>query len=418
MNVLINEVSMDVSGYEIREIDGEKLWIKPPRTYRDTETLFNTTGKICKGCGKFITWEDYKGQNSTADRKSVRCRECENKQKNSSRKKLKYKRDVIKEQQTVCTTIGLKQMDVRDYSKVQMFGEELWKIPKPKVNSTDTYFNTKGKVCKDCGAFIEWIGYTKAANCLGGYRVKCKLCINKGSKEWREDNKDHSLKYAKEWKSANSDRVKSTTKKYYDDNRDDILKTGKNWRDNNVDHLIEYRASPANYNPSYLPIGYDAISDDEGKLLVKCYKCGKYTQVSINALASLMCVQNGITDVGMSNLYCGDECKQSCAVYKTNIVDKAVKSHLNNQPFTMAPQTHNRPPVAQSFIRMVLDRDNHQCTMCGSTENLHVHHEIGATRCPIFAEDLDNCHTRCDKCHREIHKREGCTYHDYRLDAE
>ena len=60
----------------------------------------------------------------------------------------------------------------------------------------------------------------------------------------------------------------------------------------------------------------------------------------------------------------------------------------------------------QKFYRFMrglsLERDLHECTECGTTNNLHVHHIM--ERRHGGTDDIDNLITLCAKCHAEKHK--------------
>ena len=49
--------------------------------------------------------------------------------------------------------------------------------------------------------------------------------------------------------------------------------------------------------------------------------------------------------------------------------------------------------------KQVLIRDGHQCTRCGSTKSLTVHHIIPVRTDPSLALEMDNCITLCRSCH-------------------
>ena len=61
--------------------------------------------------------------------------------------------------------------------------------------------------------------------------------------------------------------------------------------------------------------------------------------------------------------------------------------------------------------------DNYTCQKCGKHQGelkvgLHCHHIEGIRWEPLESADLDKCITVCKNCHLEIHKKEGCGYHD------
>lgn len=67
-----------------------------------------------------------------------------------------------------------------------------------------------------------------------------------------------------------------------------------------------------------------------------------------------------------------------------------------------------RPIIPEDIRSEVLERDNHQCTECTSTENLHLHHIIYASK---GGEDIvENLITLCIRCHMEKHQGEAAYY--------
>lgn len=61
----------------------------------------------------------------------------------------------------------------------------------------------------------------------------------------------------------------------------------------------------------------------------------------------------------------------------------------------------------------VKDRDNHACQVCGSTNDLHVHHMSGYNLIPN--EPISCLITLCNVCHKDQHNKIGYpkTYSDY-----
>lgn len=62
--------------------------------------------------------------------------------------------------------------------------------------------------------------------------------------------------------------------------------------------------------------------------------------------------------------------------------------------------------------QMVFERDNWICWKCGTTESLHCHHKEGIRWEPLQSADMDMCITLCKKCHKEVHKKDGCGYNE------
>ena len=51
------------------------------------------------------------------------------------------------------------------------------------------------------------------------------------------------------------------------------------------------------------------------------------------------------------------------------------------------------------------ERDENQCTLCGSVERLHVHHILPYKDYPDRRWDINNGQTVCALCHEKIHQR-------------
>lgn len=59
--------------------------------------------------------------------------------------------------------------------------------------------------------------------------------------------------------------------------------------------------------------------------------------------------------------------------------------------------------VARATRRLVLERDDYRCVLCGATEHLEVHHIV--TRAEGGSNDPDNLVTLCMACHSDTHER-------------
>ena len=55
----------------------------------------------------------------------------------------------------------------------------------------------------------------------------------------------------------------------------------------------------------------------------------------------------------------------------------------------------------------VLAKYEYQCTQCGSTENLCVHHIIRKKPADADYNEKDNLTVLCRSCHMKLHRREG-----------
>ena len=57
------------------------------------------------------------------------------------------------------------------------------------------------------------------------------------------------------------------------------------------------------------------------------------------------------------------------------------------------------------FRKKVLERDNYTCQLCGSKNNLEVHHIKPYAKYPRLRVSVNNGITYCNQCHKAIHRR-------------
>jgi len=136
-------------------------------------------------------------------------------------------------------------------------------------------------------------------------------------------------------------------------------------------------------------------------LEVKCVYCNKWYIPTFNSIwAKIKCIKG--KQLGESNLYCSDECKQACPTYRQVKYPKGFKKNTSRE-------------VQPALRKLVLKRDNYTCQKCYSKENgLHCHHYEGIEINPIESVDIDTCITLCKKCHNEIHKNDKCGMKQYK----
>lgn len=81
-----------------------------------------------------------------------------------------------------------------------------------------------------------------------------------------------------------------------------------------------------------------------------------------------------------------------------NKLDKANKSYWNYED--------RRSNKYKKWKASVLERDKNKCKICGSKENLVVHHIKHFADNINERYNIDNGITLCKNCHKEVHKNE------------
>jgi hypothetical protein len=190
---------------------------------------------------------------------------------------------------------------------------------------------------------------------------------------------------------------------------------GKNnpcWRGGTVKrHLATFET----YMPQLSPYGIKCRRsiNDANVLEVKCHhsECSKWFRPSLNQTVRRIQTLKGNENYrGEQNLYCSDKCKKNCSSYGIKTEDLIKRDMI--KAGLIVP---NGIEVQSELSNMVLERDNWTCQKCGTRgDYLQCHHFEGIEINPIESADVDNCITLCKKCHKEVHKQDGCKYYDMR----
>jgi len=154
----------------------------------------------------------------------------------------------------------------------------------------------------------------------------------------------------------------------------------------------------------------DTRQDPENKDLgqCRCAYCGRWVSPTYGAAKARVASFNA-WGFGENRIYCeGDQCREACPTYKQQMYPKGFKQNSSRE-------------VDPAIRIMCLERDNWTCQRCGADDpdtTLHVHHILSYKRNIMLANDIENVITLCRDCHNEIHKTEGCQYHELRCGAE
>lgn len=208
----------------------------------------------------------------------------------------------------------------------------------------------------------------------------------------------------KRWREKNKDILKERRKMLYEVNKETEREKRRQWREankgRNRDIQKKWHTAPAKYSTykDKLTVLESPVEDKNGNLLVRCTKCKRYF------IPKNQDVQHRVKALNMSTgkenrLYCSDECKNSCEVFR-KIKDPAERA-----------ANFERDPT---WSKNVKERANYTCERCGSKEKLEAHHEIAVKVDSTKANDLDNGICLCHECHVKAHSESGCTLSDLR----
>jgi hypothetical protein len=128
---------------------------------------------------------------------------------------------------------------------------------------------------------------------------------------------------------------------------------------------------------------------------VRCAYCGKWFQPTYCQVGCRI----GAMDWDGCKFYCSDTCKKECPTFKRSKYPLGFKIDSSRE-------------VQPELRKLVFERDDWVCQICGSTKFLHCHHIEGIHHNPIESADLDICVTLCKLCHRKVHSETGCKTSD------
>ena len=256
--------------------------------------------------------------------------------------------------------------------------------------------------CKEKFEISEFMG------ARGKETKSCKKCREKDkvrNRLWNENNPDKRRLRSNAWYAKN--RKRAPVKKYNTlsvDTTNFYVKEAtpsggilyyyffikKPWFDV-FGSQLSVDDNPKRYGDSGITEGIFYSNDI---LTVRCFKCGKQFVPEYTAVRARIQALKG-QKAGECHLYCSQECKDSCSVYKVNY-DPAEKDYSTS--------TLRNP----EWSRLVKERDNFTCQKCGSTEDVQAHHVEPVALHPELSDDPDNGLTLCKRCHREVHNQDGC----------
>ncbi len=106
---------------------------------------------------------------------------------------------------------------------------------------------------------------------------------------------------------------------------------------------------------------------------------------------------------GSNDFYCSEKCKQNCSTYGQISYPKGFKNYNNSRP------------LQSQWAKLVKERDNHICQICGKNEEIMIAHHIDpVSKNPIESADIDNGITLCKTCDKKVHQLPGCKTHELR----
>jgi hypothetical protein len=93
------------------------------------------------------------------------------------------------------------------------------------------------KKCSKCGIIKEVCEFHKCSKTKNGFRSKCKLCVNKYSRNYSKNNRKIRNEIQKKWRDENQEKIKNYRKKYYDENPNKYIEISAEYRKKNPEKI-------------------------------------------------------------------------------------------------------------------------------------------------------------------------------------
>jgi 5-methylcytosine-specific restriction endonuclease McrA len=372
--------------------------------------------KVCYKCKIEKDVTEFYRNKSKKDGLSSSCKQCD-----LNLKKDYYKR---KRQQKLAKALGYRK---EKRAELNERAKQYYQENKDKIKLKRKIFREKNR---------ELIGQGRKENYKENkeeiikkqkqYYRKYKDAINMRRKIYREENKEIIQIQRREKYKRNKKQIKAKAREYYRNNIGKIKIRQKKYRKKYAEQLkqynieyrnkhkaqirekqIKWRQAKALYGTyaKQLTIDESPMIDENGFMLVKCTYCGRYFYPSnLEAQNRILAIEG--KSEGEQRLYCSDNCKLACPVFKQQVWPKDQKPATSRE-------------VQPELRQMRLACDEYSCQMCGKTiddAQLHCHHIEGTVNNPIESADLDNTITLCKKCHKWAHTQEGCRYFELRCE--
>ena len=141
----------------------------------------------------------------------------------------------------------------------------------------------------------------------------------------------------------------------------------------------------------------DLMPNSRVRVDVKCDNCGKEYSLKYGRYNYQINLHGG-------KLYCADCCNTVCFSGENN---NLWNPNLSEEDRKTRNEGFRHIDGYKDFIKQILYLYNYTCFLCGSKENLEVHHLDGYEWCKEKRTDISNGICLCDKCHKAFHSKYG-----------
>jgi len=292
-----------------------------------------------------------------------------------------------------------------------------------KLQSEPDYVPIIEKKCYTCGKIKNISEFHKNKYNYDGLQAQCNVCraeayhiSDKTSKReydanrYQNDKENRSVLRKKHY-SDNKENYVLYNKQYYENNKESCNIRSRQYVLDNKEKLSEsgkwYRKSNAKYELFVDRLTVDELPRlhrDGVSLEVKCRYCSNYFIPTNRDVTNRVGALNGRMP-GENYLYCSEDCKQVCPIYRQVKYPKGFKQ-INGEITEDSGREGNKIWKQEVIKRNIEEHGQLRCEICGNTNKneLSVHHEKPQKTHPEMALDPDNGWILCsfgkgNNCH-------------------
>jgi len=344
-------------------------------------------GEDCKNPNGWIQSRDNFYNKNTKDGKDVLCSFCYNFDRNFKKANKTKQKHMLEFQK-------IKNAKERDEFLVNLYKNK-FKIKyliSVSLRDFDDLLNLLKKydikrcanpLCKN--PIQSRVNFSKNSITPDGLQDRCQVC----RKEDYLKNKDYICEQHKMHRKNNSEVLKKRQKKYnYSFGKYDTYAS-------QIDFIDKVRRDPKNNE----------------LIQVQCKLCKEWFNPTNSQLKMRVNAINGDRiSIGTENhLYCSEECKGLCPLYKTRVSELITQQRLKNNKLIENDFERMQFELRKYFLKI---KNPDRCELCGEEldqKDLILHHIVPVTINNMFEADIDNLIFICQKCHNLSHQKDGCT---------
>lgn len=278
------------------------------------------------------------------------------------------------------------------------------------------------KVCTKCGVEKALSEFRKDSRVKGGRGTICTSCTNAANRAYRKENlskirakeqkyreksRERISEINRRYKANNKENVLATQKKYRVKNKEKILLDSKKYREENKGKRATY-SKRRNSNPTKSDYYLDKLPPSDkakmkgGFLTVVCKTCKERFAPSVLQIDCRIKSYRGVR-AGESNLYCSDDCQNSCPLFRFNPIKQTDPRSKLYVPKTETEEV--RSCQTNALKQLQCDEVGYNyCEKCGDIIDVELHHTLLVSEYGKQAINGAGHVLMCYWCHSDLHK--------------